>query len=50
MLEISQEFSLLLVLTIIVLGGFFSYLLYVFGKMTKLKKDLQELRALEKET
>ena len=45
----SAEFMLLLTITVIVLGGFFAYLLYVFGKMSRLQKDVQDLRALEKE-
>lgn len=46
---ITAQFSLLLVLTIIVWGGFFAYLFYTFLKMDKLKKEVQSLRALEKE-
>ena len=46
---ISAEFSLLLVLTVIVLGGFFAYLLYIFTKMNRLKRDVQDLRVLEKD-
>ncbi len=46
---ITAQFSLLLILTIIVWGGFFSYLFYIFGKMNKLKKEVQSLKALEKE-
>ena len=46
---ITAQFSLLLVLTVIVWGGFFAYLLYIFAKMNNLKKEVQSLRALEKE-
>lgn len=47
--QITAQFQLLLVLTIIVWGGFFAYLLYIFSKMNKLNKEVQSLKALEKE-
>ena len=47
MFEISAEFSLLLLLTVIVWGGFFAYLMYIFTKMNKLKKEMHSLKALE---
>ena len=49
MLEISAEFSLLLIITTIVWGGFFAYLLFMFSKMNKLKKEMQSLKALEQD-
>ena len=44
---ITAQFSLLLVLTAIVWGGFFAYLMYIFGRMNKLKKEIDSLEALE---
>ena len=46
---ITAQFSLLLILTAIVWGGFFSYLMYIFGKMNKLKKEVDSLKDLEQD-
>ncbi len=46
---ITAQFSLLLILTAIVWGGFFSYLLYIFGRTNKLKKEVDSLEALEQD-
>lgn len=46
---ITAQFSLLLVITTIVWGGFFAYLLYIFSRMNKLKKEVDSLQALEQE-
>ena len=49
MFDITPQFSLLLILTGIVWGGFFAYLLYIFSKMNKLKKEIASLNALEQD-
>ena len=49
MFDVTPQFSLLLILTGIVWGGFFAYLLYIFTKMSKLKKEMASLNALEQD-
>jgi hypothetical protein len=46
---INSEFGLLLLLTIVVWGGFFAYLMYIFSKMNNLKKEVNSLKALEQD-
>ena len=46
---ILNEFGFLLVITTVVWGGFFTYLLYIFMRMRKLEKEVNDLKAIENE-
>lgn len=47
---ISNEFGLLLVITLVVWGGFFSYLTYILSKVRDLRDEVRSLVKMSAET
>ena len=47
---ILTEFGFLLIITTIVWGGFFSYLMYILFRVRKLENEVTDLKAIENES